>query len=117
MRGEIVRLPAPGSREITLRHEAVPEFRDEAGKVVGMEAMTMPFTLAALVPRAALDGLQAGDRVAFTLEMRWRDPRAFAEISRITKLPPGARLSWEGTPPAPSRAPPAPAGERGPAPH
>lgn len=95
MRGEIVRLPVAGSREITIRHEAVPDFRDETGKIVGMEAMTMPFTLAPLVPQVALDGLAPGDRIAFTLVMRWQDPYEIARISRILKLPEGTKLSWE----------------------
>ena len=92
MRGEIVRLPAAGSREMAIRHEAIPEFRDEAGKVVGMEAMTMPFTLAQGV---GVDALAPGDKIAFTLEMRWRDPREIARISRIERLPAGTLLSWE----------------------
>ncbi len=92
MRGEIVRLPAAGAREIILRHEAVPDFRDESGKVVGMEAMTMPFTLAREV---GLEGLAPGDRIAFTLEMRWQDPREIARISRLEKLPASTKLSWE----------------------
>lgn len=95
MRGEIARLPHPGAREIVIRHEAVPGFRDESGKVVGMEAMTMPFTLAPDLPASALGGLAPGDRIAFTLEMRWRDPREIARISRIERLPAGTLLSWE----------------------
>ena len=116
MRGEIVRLPASGAHDITIRHEAVPDFRDEAGKIVGMEAMTMPFTLAAPVSQAALDSLAPGDRVAFTLEMRWQDPHELARISRIEKLPEGTRLSWEASLPA---AAPAPSGTdtSGSAPH
>ena len=92
MRGEIVRLPAAGTREMAIRHEAVPDFRDEGGKVVGMEAMTMPFTLAQGV---GVDALAPGDKIAFTLEMRWRDPREIARISRIERLPAGTLLSWE----------------------
>ena len=105
MRGEIVRLPAAGSREMAIRHEAVPDFRDETGKVVGMEAMTMPFTL---VQGVGIDGLAPGDKIAFTLEMRWRDPREIARISRIERLPAGTMLSWKkpldgsGTPESPA---------------
>lgn len=98
MRGEIVRLPAAGSREMAIRHEAVPDFRDEGGKVVGMEAMTMPFTLAQGV---GVDALAPGDKIAFTLEMRWRDPREIARISRIERLPAGTLLSWEKAPDGP----------------
>jgi Cu/Ag efflux protein CusF len=101
MRGEIVRLPPAGSREIAIRHEAVPEFRDEQGKVVGMESMTMPFALA---QGLALEGLAPGDRVHFTLEMRWQEPREIARIARIEKLPAGARLAWD-VPAAPGASP------------
>jgi Cu/Ag efflux protein CusF len=92
MRGEIVRLPLAGSREIAIRHEAVPGFRDESDKVVGMDAMTMPFSLA---QGLSVDGLAPGDRVSFTLEMRWHDPREIARVSRLEKLPPGTTLAWE----------------------
>ncbi len=106
MRGEIARLPRPGEREIVIRHEAVPGFRDEGGKIVGMEAMTMPFTLAPDLPASMMDGLAPGDRIAFTLEMRWQDPRDIARISRLEKLPAGTALSWD--PPPASGAPAAP---------
>ena len=101
MRGEIVRLPAAGSREIAIRHEAVADFRDEGGKGVGMEAMTMPFTLA---PAANVAGLAPGDKVAFTLEMRWKATSDIVRISRIERLPAGTMLSWESSP-APTPTP------------
>jgi len=101
MRGEIVRLPAAGSREIAIRHEAVADFRDEGGKVVGMEAMTMPFTLA---PEVDVAGLTPGDKVAFTLEMRWKATSDIVRISRIERLPAGTMLSWESSP-APTPTP------------
>ncbi|MEO8277442.1 MAG: copper-binding protein [Thermoanaerobaculia bacterium] len=95
MRGEIVRLPAAGEREVILRHEAVPGFRDDAGKIVGMDAMTMPFTLSAAALAGAVQNLATGDRVAFTLEVRWSDPHDTIVISGISRLPAGERLAWE----------------------
>lgn len=82
VRGEVLRLPAAGSREILIRHEAIPGFRNEAGKVVGMEAMTMPFTLA---EGAAVEGLAPGDVVSFTLETRWELERDPVRVIRIVK--------------------------------
>ena len=99
MRGEIVRLPSPPSPEIAIRHEAVPDFRDESGKVVGMEAMTMPFGLA---PDADIATLAPGDKVAFTLEMRWKATSDIVRISRIERLPVGTLLSWESPANAPA---------------
>jgi Cu/Ag efflux protein CusF len=91
-RGEIARLPDASNREIWIRHEAIPDFRDAEGRIVGMESMTMPFKLA---PGAAPADLAPGDRVSFRLEMRWSD-RAAATVARIEKLPEGTRLAWEG---------------------
>jgi Cu/Ag efflux protein CusF len=84
LRGEIVSAPSLGSREITIKHEAIPGFKDDTGKVVGMDAMTMPFTLAEGV---ALDGLAAGDAVVFTLEVDWKSKRDPVRISKIAKDP------------------------------
>lgn len=92
VRGEILRLPEPPARDLVIRHEAIPSFRNENGKVVGMEAMTMPFTLA---PEVAVEGLAVGDRIEFTLEVRWDDPSRFARVTRVARLPEGARLSWD----------------------
>lgn len=92
VRGEIRQLPVAPARDLMIRHEAIPDFKDEAGRVVGMEAMTMPFTLA---PGIELGGLAAGDRVEFTLEVRWDDPANLARITRLAKLPPGSRLAWD----------------------
>jgi Cu/Ag efflux protein CusF len=78
--GEVVRLPAAGSRELFVKHEAIPGFKDESGKVVGMEAMSMPFTVAEGV---ALEGLAPGDAISFTLEVRWGDSQAPIRIVQI----------------------------------
>jgi Cu/Ag efflux protein CusF len=92
VRGESRQLPVAPARDLMIRHEAIPDFKDEAGRVVGMEAMTMPFTLA---PGVELGGLAPGDRVEFTLEVRWDDPANLARITRLVRLPPGTRLAWD----------------------
>jgi Cu/Ag efflux protein CusF len=102
MRGEIVRLPDAEAREIWIRHEAVPDFKDADGKVVGMESMTMPFDLA---PGAGIDGLAVGDRVSFRLEMRWQGASP-AVVTALEKLPAGTRLAFD---PAPAAGPAQPA--------
>ncbi len=94
VRGEIVRLPEGGatSAEIWIRHEAIPDFATEEGKKIGMDSMTMPF---ALSPGLSLDGIAVGDKVAFTLEIRWADRAAPARISRLIELPAETVLSLE----------------------
>jgi Cu/Ag efflux protein CusF len=90
-RGEIAKLPDATSPQIWIRHEAIADFRNEQGEVVGMESMTMPFSVA---PDLSLEGFAPGDRIGFRLEMRWGD-RAAASVARIEKLPEGTRLAWE----------------------
>ena len=91
VRGEIVRLPAAGSREVGIRHEAIPAFVDEKGNRVGMDSMTMPFLAA---PQVALEGFAAGDRVEFEFEVRWKGDRPIL-LTRLDKLPAGTRLAFD----------------------
>lgn len=91
VRGEIVRLPAAGSREVGIHHEAIPDFRDEKGNQVGMDSMTMPFLAA---PEVALDGFAAGDRVEFEFEVRWKGARPIL-LTGLHKLPAGTRLAFD----------------------
>jgi Cu/Ag efflux protein CusF len=102
-RGEIARLPDATSPEIWLRHEAIPDFRNPEGEVVGMESMTMSFKVA---PGVALVGLAPGDRVAFRFQMRWSGPASMT-VARIERLPEGTRLAWEPEAPLPGTDPPA----------
>jgi Cu/Ag efflux protein CusF len=91
VRGEIVGVPAPGAkpRELSIRHEAVPDFRAADGKVVGMPAMRMPFAVSPAVP---LEGLAAGDRIRFRFVVDWANQAT--EIEAIEKLPPGTALDF-----------------------
>ena len=104
VRGEIQRLPDPATsgteREIWIRHESVPEFKNSAGAVVGMESMTMPFQLAA---NASVEGLAVGDRVAFELRVDWKGKGVPAEVSHFHKLTPGTALEFDA--PADADAP------------
>ena len=101
-RGEIVRLPAAGSREVGIHHEAIPDFKDERGSQVGMDSMTMPFLAAEAV---SVDGLAEGDRVEFEFEVRWKGARPIL-LTRLQELPAGTRLAFDppagGAQPAPS---------------
>lgn len=101
VRGEIARLPAAGSREVGIHHEAIPDFRDEKGNQVGMDSMTMPFLAA---PEVALDGIAAGDRVEFEFEVRWKGARPIL-LTGLHKLPAGTRLAFD---PADAEAQPSP---------
>lgn len=68
--GEVIELPAVDSRRprLEIRHGAIPDFKNRAGEVEGMKAMTMSFDLA---PDLALETLSVGDPIDFTLEVVW----------------------------------------------
>jgi Cu/Ag efflux protein CusF len=68
--------------EILVKHQEIPEYRDESGKVVGMMAMTMPFYLA---PGLALDGIALGDRVELQVEQHLK-PEFSEKVVEIKKV-------------------------------
>jgi Cu/Ag efflux protein CusF len=91
VRGEIVRLPDPAAPapEMSIRHEAIPDFRDRNGAVVGMQAMVMPFRVGSDV---SLEGLEPGDKILFRFAMDWQRNRL--EIEAIEELPPETELRF-----------------------
>jgi Cu/Ag efflux protein CusF len=95
VRGEIVKLPDPPGTAIYVRHEAIPDFRDAAGKRVGMSSMTMPFALA---PGVELGDLAAGDRIEVDLEVRWDGAGEPLRVTRVARLPAGTRLEFDPAP-------------------
>jgi hypothetical protein len=91
VRGELVAPPSPvtAGMQLLVRHEAIPDFVDATGKVVGMDAMVMPFDVAS----AVLPGdLVAGDKVEIRFTMDWKVPRL--QVVRIERLPPGTALRF-----------------------
>ena len=88
VRGVVVALPAGDRGELTLRHEALPDFVDRGGERVGMIAMTMPVPLAAEVA----PGIAVGDPVECTLRVDWEAERP-AELIAVRELPAGTRLA------------------------
>jgi Cu/Ag efflux protein CusF len=89
-RGEVVKLPDARhkSPQVTLRHEAIPDFRDQSGTVVGMSSMVMPFDASP----ATFDGIAVGDKVEALLAADWS--RASFRIERARKLPPDTALDF-----------------------
>jgi len=51
-----------------IAHGAIDDFRNQEGRVVGMDAMAMNFTLA---PDLSADGFATGDEVEFTFRVNW----------------------------------------------
>ncbi len=92
VRGVVERLPQVGGPDsgLYIHHAAIPSFRDEHGKVVGMMSMTMPFPVAAGV---SLAGIAPGDAVQFTFAVEWKQPAGY-QLTRIEKLPPGTVVDF-----------------------
>ena len=92
--GQITQLPnpdRPGS-ELMVHHEMIPDFENAEGKVVGMNAMIMPFPLAEGV---SLEGFEPGDKVEMTFEMRFK-PKTFYEVTEISEIPEETELDLGG---------------------
>jgi len=85
VRGRIVHVSRPEGpdTEVSLHHEAIDAFVSRDGEVVGMDAMTMPFSVAAGVP---VSDLAAGDVVEVHFEVRWNGGDMLT-ITRLRKLP------------------------------
>jgi Cu/Ag efflux protein CusF len=73
----------PEKSTVEIQHEEIPDFANSSGKKVGMAAMTMPFHVA---PQVDLKTFAVGDKVAFTLEVRWQEKRELY-IPQMTTLP------------------------------
>lgn len=82
VRGIIKGLPGDGraANEILVKHQPIPEYRDETGAITGMMAMTMPFYLAEGV---SLGGVKAGDAVELKVEQHLK-PK-FTEVVTVIK--------------------------------
>ena len=77
-----------GSTQLSILHEAMPEFVGIKGEVEGMKSMTMPFTVAESVD---LEGITPGTKIAFQLTVDWSAPEP-ALITGIEVLPPDSEL-------------------------
>lgn len=95
-RGIIESLPEAGkpASELMIRHEAINDFVDGKGAVVGMNAMTMPFPR--LSPGVSLEGFAVGDKIAFSFTNTWTGPESARKpgwtVDAISKLPADTEL-------------------------
>lgn len=85
VKGRIAALPDAeiGLDDLTITHEAIPEFRDRDGEVVSMDAHAMPFPLGEGV---SIEGFLPGDAVEFTFEVDYTldgHPQYITQIKHI----------------------------------
>lgn len=80
-----------GKTQLSILHEAIPDFVGIDGEVVGMKSMTMPFAVAEDVD---LTTIEPGSRVRFELSVDWNrgDPGL---ITSIEVLPEDVLLEFE----------------------
>ena len=76
---------------VMIHHEALPSFKDKAGKTVGMKAMTMSFSLA---PSISLKGIETGDKISFRFEVRWSGDEPPLRLIEVKKLSKDTELSY-----------------------
>jgi hypothetical protein len=97
VRGRVAQLPEPGNPAsgFVVAHQAVDEFIDRQGEVVGMDPMTMSFPLG---PQVSLAGIAVNDPVEFTLHVDWSATPPI-RITRLHKLPPGTPIVFRAAQP------------------
>ena len=91
-RGQVIEVPKVEGGELSVHHEAVPDFRDRDGKPEHMESMSMPFAVA---PEVSLAGVAPGDKVEMTFEVRW-DSQPTLRVVKLQELPESTALDLGG---------------------
>lgn len=103
VRAKIDELPQPGrpQSEFRLHHEAIDQFVDGSGKVVGMSSMVMGFALDQTVSTA---GLAVGDIVQIEFAVWWKGapPLRYPDykVTKLTKLPADTPLEFRAASPS-----------------
>lgn len=84
VKGVVKGMPGDGlaNNEILVKHEAIPDYRDDSGAITGMMAMTMPFYLAQGV---TLGGIKEGDTIEMKIEQHL-SPKFTEEVTAIKKI-------------------------------
>lgn len=97
VRGRVAQLPEAGNPAsgFVVAHQAVDDFVDRQGEVVGMDPMTMSFPLG---PKVSLAGLAVNDPVEFTLHVDWSATPP-VRITSVHKLPPGTPIVFRAAQP------------------
>ena len=86
-----IRQVGDGKTQLSILHEAIPDFVGIKGDVVGMKSMTMAFTVADSVD---LTDIELGSRLKIELSVDWHRTEP-GLITAIELLPEDAVLSFE----------------------
>ncbi|HWM94299.1 MAG TPA: copper-binding protein [Thermoanaerobaculia bacterium] len=98
VRGQVTQLPDPNNpgTGLYLNHEAIDDYVNRSGELVGMDPMTMSFLVDEKVP---LEGIQAGDYVELKLRVDWEAETGQVEIVELRELPPDTKLVYRAAKP------------------
>jgi Cu/Ag efflux protein CusF len=70
-----------GKNEMLVKHQPIPDYRDDTGAIVGMMGMTMPFYLK---EGLSVEGIKAGDSVELKIEQHLK-PKFTEEVVAVKK--------------------------------
>jgi Cu/Ag efflux protein CusF len=90
VRGKVTQMPSfgPPRKELRVHHEAIDNFRNSDGKVVGMNSMIMDFPPADTVD---LKTFKEGDKVEVEFKVWWGNTTPWL-ATRVKVLPPETEL-------------------------
>jgi Cu/Ag efflux protein CusF len=103
IRGEVISVPQAGKpgKQFIVKHEPIDNFRDAAGRIVGMSTMGMPFTPG---KDLSLEGIRPGDKIEMRWVIQWK-PEAKEYVESVQKLPTETQLRFgKADPPTASPA-------------
>jgi Cu/Ag efflux protein CusF len=98
VRGEVISVPQANKAgtQFIVKHEPMDDFRNAAGRIVGMSTMGMPFTPGKDV---SLEGIKPGDKIEMRWVLQWK-PEAKEYVESVRKLPVETQLRFgEAHPP------------------
>lgn len=83
VKGIIKGMPGDGlaKNEMLVKHQPIPDYRDDTGAIVGMMGMTMPFYLK---EGLSVEGIKAGDSVELKIEQHLQ-PKFSEEVVSIKR--------------------------------
>lgn len=99
VRGKVAQIPVPGRPQTSFQvhHEAIDDFKDHTGKVIGMNAMVMEFPLE---PGVSIKDLAIGDAIELEFAVWWTDEVADWHMTRWSRLPADAAIEFRPAKPA-----------------
>lgn len=91
--------PASPASEFKIHHEAIPNFVNGQGEVIGMNSH--PMTFPHVADGIDIDSLEVGQAVRFTFDVTWDEASPTWVITELVRLPDDTRFAFEADPAEP----------------